>query len=185
VARRNLPGGKSIGGPSVTDRLLDYGLVALVVVIVAGLFRCSRIIMRSFLKRLESTSPLSADRILRAGFLILLAGLLMLPFLTSLLAFASSAALPGGMPLHLTMVAFSIILFSIAEDLFRSFRAYPRDATWTVGRHIAFMSVPLIAFWAVGCLLLSPIFYSGLSIILALFYLYSIGCMPVTDAKKE
>jgi hypothetical protein len=169
----------------VTDRLLDYGLVALVVVIVAGLFRCSRIILKLFLTRLEASGPLSADRVLRAGFLILLAGLLMLPFLTSLLAFANSTALPGGMPLHLAVVALSIILFSIAEDLFRSFRAYPRDATWSTGRHIASMSVPLVVFWAIGCLLLSPIFYSGLSIILALFYLYSVSCRPVASSRKE
>jgi hypothetical protein len=47
------------------------------------------------------------------------------------------------------------------------------------------MSLPLLVFWAVGCLLLSPVFYSGLSIILALFYLYSVGCRPVSAAKKE
>jgi uncharacterized membrane protein len=168
----------------VTDRLLDYGLVALVVVIVAGLFRCSRILLKLFLARLEFSGPLTADRVLRAGFLILLAGLLMLPFLTSLLAFANRASLPGGMPLHLAVVALSIILFSIAEDLFRSFKTYPRDAAWTTGRHFASLSGPLIVFWAVGCLLISPIFYSGLSIILALFYLYSVGCRPAAAGKE-
>jgi hypothetical protein len=170
---------------SLIDRLLDYGLVALVVAIVAGLFRCSRILMKRLLNRMEAAGPLTADRVLRAGFLILLAGLLMLPFLTSLLAFANSTHLPGGMPLHLVMVAASIILFSIAEDLFRSFRLYPRDAAWTARRHFASLSLPLLGFWAVGCLLLSPVFYSGLSIILALFYLYSVGCRSVAPAKKK
>lgn len=162
----------------MTERLLDYGLVALVVGIVALLFRLSRSIMRRLLARMEASAPLTADAVLRAGFLILLAGLLMLPFVTSLLAFADRSRLPGGMPLHLFMVAVSVILFSIAEDLFRSFRSYPPDARWSPGRHMAAMSAPLLVFWATGCLLLSPLFYSGLSVILAAFYLYSVSCRP-------
>lgn len=169
----------------MTDRLLDYGLVAVVVAIVAALFRVSRILLRRLLTRLEASGPLTADRLLRAGFLTLLAGLLMLPFLTSLLAFANRSRLPGGMPLHLGVVAVSVLLFSVAEDLFRSFRAYPRDPAWTVRRHLTSQSVPLLVFWAVGALLLSPIFYSGLSLLLAVFYLYAVSCRPARPTGKE
>jgi len=168
----------------LTERLIDYGLVAIVVVVVAGLFRISRILMKRLLNCMETRHSLTADLVLRTGFLILLAGLLMLPFITSLLAFISTTHLPGGMPLHLVMVAVSIILFSISEDLFRSFRSYPRAVGWTARRHFTFASLPLAAFWAVGCLLLSPLFYSGLSIILAAFYLYSIRCLPTVISPQ-
>lgn len=168
----------------MTERLIDYGLVAIVVVAVAGLFRISRILMKRLLNRVEARCRLTADLVLRMGFLLLLAGLLMLPFITSLLAFINTSHLPGGMPFHLVMVAVSIVLFSISEDLFRSFRSYPREPDWTAGRHFLFISIPLAVFWAVGCLLLSPLFYSGLSIILAVFYLYAIRCLPTVTSQQ-
>ncbi len=161
------------------SRLVDYALVALVIVVIVGLFRLSRYLLNTLLDRIsERDGGLTADRVLRLGLRVLLVGLLGLPFVTSLLAFADPLRLPGGMPLHLAMVAVSVVLFSIAEDSFRIFRGYPRDERWTVGRHMAAAAPFLVGFWLVGCLFLSPLFYSGLTVIIALFYLFALSCRP-------
>jgi hypothetical protein len=96
--------------------------------------------------------------------------------LTAGLALAGNRHLTGGIYLHLAMVAASVIVFSIVEDLFRLYRSYPSDRAWPVREHLARIGPAIIAFWAAGCLLLSPLFYSGLSLILLLFYLYALWC---------
>ena len=170
----------------MTDRLLDYGLVALVILAVLVLFRISRILMNRVMKNLErdGRAP-GADMVLFTGFMFLLTGLLFLPFFTSVLAFFSSESLPGGMIFHLFMVALSIILFSVAEDLFRVFSSHPSDSPWLKTRHMKAIAVPLLVFWGIGCLFLSPLFYSGLTIILVVFYLYALLCRPSGEKGEE
>ena len=170
----------------LTLRLLDYGLVALVILVVVVLFRLSRSLMNRVMSRLERDGvPLSADRILVTGLMFLLCGLLFLPFFTSVLAFFSRESLPGGMILHLFLVALSVIFFSIAEDLFRVFSSYPSDRPWTRSKHMKTVALPLLVFWGIGCLLLSPVFYSGLTIILTLFYLFALACRPSVEKGGE
>lgn len=167
----------------MSQRLIDYALVALVILGVFGLFRVSRILMRSVLTKLKKRyGVLNADRMLVTGFFFLLAGLMFLPAFTSLLAGINSRMLTGGMVLHLVLVAVSVILFSIAEDLFRDFSSCPPRENWTVSRHFKCISIPFITFWATGCVFLSPIFYSGLTVILAIFYLFALSCRPCTNA---
>jgi uncharacterized membrane protein len=159
------------------QRLLDYLLVAIVILCVFGLFRISRIFMRSVLAKLKKRyGVLDADRILLTGFFFLLSGLMFLPAFTSLLAVINNRIFTGGMVLHLVLVAISVILFSIAEDLFRDFSNCPLRENWSVNRHFKYISIPLISFWAIGCILLSPVFYSGLTLIVAIFYLFALSC---------
>jgi len=162
----------------VSQRLVDYALVALVVLAIFGLFRLSRLIMKSIISGLERRKgPLGPDRMLLLAFLFLLAGLLFLPSVTALLAVIDSHSLSGGMVLHLVLVALSIILFSIAEDLFRDFPALRGDGElWPAADHFRRMLVPFAVFWAAGVIFLSPVFYSGLTLLLAVFYLYALTC---------
>ncbi len=168
---------------------MDYLLVALVILAVFGLFRLSRVLLKHILNKLrEKYSTFGADHMLVTGLYFLLAGLLFLPAFTSILAVFNSEALTGGMILHLVLVAISIILFSIAEDLFRDFSTCAPAERWSAGRHGRYISVPLIIFWAVGSIFLSPLFYSGLTLILILFYLFAISCRAGTedgDKKKS
>ena len=160
------------------QRLLDYAIVAAVVLAVFGLFRLSRVLLKQFLFRLESKiGKLGPDRTLFVSFIFLLSGLLFLPSATALLALMDSRHLVGGMPLHLSLVALSIILFSMSEDMLREFPSMKGDSNlWSVSEHFKRLSIPLLLFWALGILFLSPIFYSALTIILSLFYLYALSC---------
>ncbi|MEN8207661.1 MAG: hypothetical protein ABFR50_00265 [Candidatus Fermentibacteria bacterium] len=166
------------------QRLIDYAVVGAVILVVFGLFRISRVLMQRLLKYLRNRyTVFNADRMLVTGLFFLLAGLLFLPAFTSLLALINSSHLPGGIVLHLALVAVSIVLFSISEDLFRDFSSYPSDDYWTVGSHFRFVSVPFILFWATGSIFISPIFYSGLTLILMLFYLFALSCRPSTPSE--
>jgi len=158
------------------SRLLDYALVALVLLALYGLFRLSRLLLARFLEAFSKRrGPLSDDSVLLLGFYSLLAGLSLLPIITWGLAFVDSDMLLGGMPLHLVLVAVSVVLFSFSEDLYGSHRKYA-PGRWSLARHARLASPPLMAFWVLGSLLLSPIFYSGLTIILAVFYAYALRC---------
>jgi hypothetical protein len=150
----------------------------MVVLAVFGLFRLSRIVLKFVMSRLQKKyGVLGQDRTLYVSFLFLLAGLLFLPSFTSLLAVFDRDHLVGGMPLHLSLVALSIILFSISEDMLREFPSIdPGSGAWSVSQHFRRLAIPFILFWAMGVVLLSPIFYSGLTVILALFYLYALSC---------
>ena len=169
------------------QRLTDYALVALVILIVFGLFRLSRIVMNLVLRRIRSKhGVLGPDLTIYVAFLFLLAGLLFLPAFTSVLAVINNHHLFGGLFLHLAMVAISIVLFSIAEDMFREFPSIPggRDL-WKVSDHFRRIALPLGVFWAVGVIFLSPLFYSGLTIVLALFYLYALSCRKAEEAATS
>ncbi len=166
----------------MTERLIDYGMVALVILVIVGLFRLSRVLMNRMLSRLKKKYPvLTADRLLVIGFITLLAGMIFLPFITSVFSFIDNRHLTGGMVFHLLLVALSVILFSVAEDLFRLFSSYPPDRNWSRKKHFRIISVPLLVFWAIGCLFISPLFYSGLTVILALFYLCALACRPSSN----
>jgi len=172
------------------DRLTDYGLVLLVILVIMGLFRVARKLLEKSLSRLSAGGrPLTRDRALYSGMLFLLAGLLFLPFVTALISFVSSEFLPGGMVLHLFLVAVSVVVFSISEDLFRIYRGLPSDpdgGAWSVSMHMRRLVIPLMVFWAAGCVFLSPLFYSGLSVLLTLFYLYAVAfCRPGGEAPAE
>ncbi|OPL19672.1 MAG: hypothetical protein AVO35_01490 [Candidatus Aegiribacteria sp. MLS_C] len=162
-------------------------MVAFVVLIVFGLFRLSRIIMRSVVRRLEARhGSFGSDRMLITGFLFLLCGLLFLPAFTAVLALVDQHHLSGGMVLHLVLVALSIILFSIAEDMFRDFPAiHGGKDLWSVSAHFRRIAMPLMVFWLIGVLFLSPIFYSGLSLILAIFYLFALSCRKTREVERS
>lgn len=167
------------------DRLIDYGLVAMVILVVLVVFRLSRTIMNRLLDRLKrNRTELTSDHLLVTGFVTLLTGLIFLPFITSVLALIDNHHLTGGMILHLFLVTLSVILFSIAEDLFRLFTTYPAGDRWSVGRHFQIVLVPIAVFWLIGCMLVSPLFYSGLTIILTLFYFFALSCRPRTDGAE-
>jgi hypothetical protein len=172
------------------ERLTDYGLVLLVILVIMGLFRISRKLLEKSLSRLSARGrPLTRDRAIYSGMLFLLAGLLFLPFVTALISFVSSEFLPGGMVFHLVLVAVSIVVFSISEDLFRIYRSLPCDpdeGAWSVSGHMSRLVIPLMIFWAAGCVFLSPIFYSGLTVLLTVFYLYAVAfCRPSAVASAE
>lgn len=160
------------------QRLIDYALVAMVVLAVFGLFRLSRLVLKIIMKQLKKKfGVLGQDRTLFISFLFLLTGLLFLPAFTSLLAVVDQTHLVGGMPLHLTLVALSIVLFSISEDMLREFPSIePGSSRWSITKHFRRLALPFLLFWTVGAVFLSPIFYSGLTVILALFYLYALSC---------
>ncbi len=163
------------------QRLIDYAMVAIVILIVFGLFRLSRILMQQLIKTLRSRyTVFGPDRMLVTGLIFLLAGLLFLPAFTSILAVINSNHLTGGMAVHLVLVAISIVLFSISEDLFRDFSTCRSDKKWSIGSHFKCVSVPFLAFWALGCIFISPLFYSGLTLILVLFYLFALSCRSGT-----
>lgn len=155
----------------MTDRLLDYAIVLGVVLLLMSLFKISRFLLHRFTGRERPAgSEFSADYALLWGLRSLLAGLLLLPFITSLLAFADNQRLLGGMPLHLALTAVSVILFSFAEDLFRDYNGYGATSLKPLSWHARRVTPLLLAFWVIGAVFLSPLFYSGLTILVAVFY---------------
>ena len=161
-------------------------MVAIVILAVFGLFRISRILMQRLIKNLRNRyGVFGADRMLVTGLVFLLVGLLFLPAFTSLLSVLNNRHLTGGIAVHLVLVAISIVLFSISEDLFRDFSTCSSDGKWTIGSHFKCVSIPFIAFWAVGCLFISPLFYSGLTVVLVLFYLYALSCRSSTSKRAR
>ncbi len=143
----------------------------IVVLLLSGLFRLSRYLLNVFIRSREKKGFLfTSDQALIWGMRFLLGGMLLLPFVTSLLSFVRNDTLVGGMPLHLILTAISVILFSFAEDLFRDYNSYLNSALKTVQWHRKKLLVPLIVFWVVGCVFLSPIFYSALTLLIVLFY---------------
>lgn len=155
----------------MSQRLMDYGIVLVVIIVLSGLFRLSRRLLSLFVKKYESRGNLfSSDQALLWGMRFLLAGMFLLPFVTSILAFIQNRQLVGGMPFHLGMTAVSVILFSFAEDLFRDYNTFNYKNLKPVSWHTKKLFLPLILFWVAGCVFLSPLFYSGLTILLAVFY---------------
>lgn len=153
------------------QRLADYGIVLGVVLVLMLLFRLSRYMLHKFTKSAqESSAGFNSDQALVWGAYFLLTGLLLLPFITSLLAFFDNSVLIGGMVFHLILTGISVILFSFAEDLFRDYNIYAGKHLKPVAWHLKRVLTPLLVFWAVGCLFLSPLFYSGLTLLLAIFY---------------
>ena len=155
----------------MSQRLIDYGIVLVVVLILSGLFRLSRYLLGVFIKKHETSgNTFSSDLALLWGMRFLLGGMLLLPFVTSLLAFIENQKLIGGMTLHLALTAVSVVLFSFAEDLFRDYNNYEHAKLKDVSWHLKKLLVPVLAFWVTGCLFLSPLFYSGLTILIVVFY---------------
>ncbi|PIE51750.1 hypothetical protein CSA37_07040 [Candidatus Fermentibacteria bacterium] len=148
------------------ERLLDYGIVLGVVLVLMGLFRLSRFLLRRFTAR----ENFDADRALVWAGYFLLSGLLLLPFITALLAFADNQALAGGMPLHLFLTAISVVLFSFAEDLFRDYNSYGSRELKPLSWHVKKLLIPVLVFWIIGCVFISPLFYSGLTVLTSVFY---------------
>jgi len=124
-----------------------------------------------FIKKYEASgNTFSSDQALLWGMRFLLGGMLLLPFLTSLLAFFQNQKLIGGMPLHLFLTAVSVVLFSFAEDLFRDYNNYDISSLMPPAAHIKKLLVPVLLFWVAGCVFLSPLFYSALTVLLSVFY---------------
>ena len=175
----------------MSQRLIDYGIVLAVVLVLSGLFRLSRQLLALFIKKQESKGiEFTSDQALLWGMRFLLCGMMLLPFLTSLLAFVQSGQLVGGMTLHLGLTAFSVVLFSFAEDLFRDYNRYNRKKIQPVAWHTKKLLVSVIVFWAVGCIFISPLFYSGLTILLVIFYRLCLHFrkeleQPVKSRKKK
>jgi len=155
----------------LSQRLTDYGIVLAVVLLLSGLFRLSRYLLGIFIKHREKAGvEFSSDQALVWGMRFLLGGMLLLPFVTSILAFLQNRHLIGGMPLHLGLTAVSVVLFSFAEDLFRDYNSYRTEFLKPVSWHTRTLVLPVLVFWAVGCVFLSPLFYSALTILLVTFY---------------
>lgn len=153
------------------QRLTDYGIVLAVVLVLSALFRLSRYLLGRFIKQKDSSgTAFSSDQALFWGMLFLLAGMIFLPFVTSILAFVQNGHLVGGMTLHLVLTALSVVLFSFSEDLFRDYNSYRSDNLKPVSWHTKRLLTPLLVFWITGCVFLSPLFYSGLTILIAVFY---------------
>ncbi len=158
----------------MNQRLQDALLVALVLVVLKGLFEFTRFLMKRFTAMLAARGhPLNRDSAIQWGIGALLSGLLLLPFFTSILTLFNNRILVGGIVLHLVLVAFSIILFSFAEDLIRLYNSFPPGASGlqSVGSHIKRMLPLIAAFWAVGFICLSPIFYTALTVLICIFYM--------------
>lgn len=169
------------------SRAGEYGLVALVVLVIIVLFRVSRLLLHKILHLLERKYGVyTVDHVIVTGFLFLLIGLLFLPFISSVLGFANRDYLPGGMIFHLVLVAVSVVLFSFAEDLFGSIKKYHSNREiWKIGKHMKIIFLPVLAFLATGILFLSPVFYTGLTIILLVFYFFALWCRPEYQGRKR
>jgi len=155
----------------LSQRFSDYGIVLAVVLLLSGLFRLSRHLLGVFVRSRERAGvEFSSDQALVWGMRFLLGGMLLLPFVTSILTFLQNRHLIGGMPLHLGLTAISVVLFSFAEDLFRDYNNYHTKILKPVSWHTRTLLVPVLVFWAVGCVFLSPLFYSALTILLIIFY---------------
>ncbi len=168
------------------QRFVDYGLVLVGVAALFSLFRLSRLLLGRLLSSLSKGRGIEdADRILLVGFHILLTGLLLLPLVTAALAAFDDAFLPGGIYVHLSLVVISIILFSFTEDIFGGLRTRRREAGWTTGRHFSRIGPSLAVFWLLGVVFLSPLFYSGLTLVLAVFYLVALKSLPARSRAGE
>jgi uncharacterized membrane protein len=155
----------------LSQRFTDYGIVLVVVLLLSGLFRLSRYLLGVFIRNREKNGiEFSSDQALVWGMRFLLGGMLLLPFVTSILAFLQNRHLIGGMPLHLGLTAISVVLFSFAEDLFRDYNNYQTKVLNSVSWHARILLVPVIVFWVIGCVFLSPLFYSALTVLLVIFY---------------
>ncbi len=155
----------------MTQRLADYGIVLGIVLVLVILFRLSRNLLHRFTSAAEKRNgSFSLDDALLWGMRFLLTGLLLLPFVTSILAFVNNRHLAGGIALHLSLTAVSVVLFSFAEDLFRDYNSYGGTQLKTVSWHWKRIMPLLIGFWVVGTVFLSPLFYSGLTVLAAVFY---------------
>ncbi len=158
----------------MNQRIHDILLVVLVLAVLKGLFELTRLLLKRFVALMAAKGhALTRDTAIQWGMGFLLCGLLMLPFFTSILALFDNRALVGGIVLHLTLVAVSIVLFSFAEDLIRLYNTFPagRAGLLPVGSHVRRMLPFLTTFWAVGFLFLSPIFYSALTLLLFIFFI--------------
>lgn len=155
----------------MSQRLIDYGIVLAVVLVLSGLFRLSRHLLGVFIKKQESRGIVfSSDQALVWGMRFLLGGMILLPFVTSILAFAQNRQLVGGIALHLGLTAVSVVLFSFAEDLFRDYNSYRCNNLKSVSWHSKKLLLLVLLFWVTGCVFLSPLFYSGLTVLLVVFY---------------
>ena len=155
----------------MTQRLADYGIVLGVVLVLVILFRLSRNLLHRFTSSARGRNgSFSLDDALVWGMRFLLTGLLLLPFVTSILAFVNNRHLTGGIVLHLSLTAVSVILFSFAEDLFRDYNSYGGTQLKPVSWHWKRVMPLLAVFWVVGTVFLSPLFYSGLTLLAAVFY---------------
>lgn len=155
-------------------RIMDILLVVFVLALLKGLFEITRRLLRRFTGLLARRGrPLHRDSAIQWGMGSLLAGLLLLPFFTAILAFFQNRRLTGGLVLHLILVAVSIVLFSFSEDLLRLYNTFPRmkNGLLPVSAHFRRMLPFIMVFWAAGVLFLSPLFYSALTVLLLVFYL--------------
>lgn len=172
----------------MSQRLTDYGTVLAVVLVLSGLFRLSRWVLGLFIKKMDSKgSPFSSDQALLWGIRFMLSGMILLPFITSLLAFGNNTHLSGGMALHLVLTAVSVVLFSFAEDLFRDYNNYDKSTLKPVSWHFRQLYIPVLVFWIIGCVFLSPLFYSGLTILVSVFYRLCLYFRksPVTEKPRK
>lgn len=158
----------------MNQRVHDILLVLLVLAVLKGLFELTRLLLKRFVALLAAKGhALTRDTAIQWGMRFLLFGLLMLPFFTSVLALFDNRHLVGGIVLHLVLVALSIILFSFAEDLIRLYNTFPagRTGLLPVEGHVRRFLPFLGAFWVLGVLLLSPIFYSALTVLIFVFFI--------------
>jgi len=163
------------------QRILDYVTVAAVIAVMMLLFRLSRFLLSRILRLRERRGgPVDCNDAIRLGFRFLLAGMLFLPLATALAARADNRFLIGGTVLHLSLVAVSIVLFSFAEDLFAGMKKMPPTRAVSTGEHFRSAGPLLIIFWLLGSLFLSPIFYSALTLVLGVFYLFALAARPGT-----
>ncbi len=155
----------------MSERLIDYGIVIFIVVLLSLLFRLSRYLLNSFISRSERKGFIfSSDMALLWGMRFLLVGMLLLPFITSMFAFINNKNLIGGMPFHLFLTAISVVLFSFSEDLFRDYNSYNKTSLKPQVWHAKQLVIPVVVFWLIGILFISPLFYSGLTILIVVFY---------------
>lgn len=167
------------------QRLTDYGIVLGIVLLLSGLFRLSRYLLDTFIKKQEAGGyTFTSDQALLWGMRFLLGGMILLPFVTSILAFVQNQQLIGGMSLHLGLTAVSVILFSFAEDLFRDYNKYKTDQLKPFSWHTKKLLLPVILFWITGCVFISPLFYSGLTVLLAIFYWLCLYFRKTTRQSK-
>ncbi len=155
----------------MSERFIDYGIVIFIVILLSLLFKLSRHLLNSFTSKFEQKGiAFSSDMALLWGMRFLLTGMLLLPFITSLFAFANNQQLIGGMPFHLFLTAVSVVLFSFSEDLFRDYNTYNNTSLKPQVWHAKKLVIPIIIFWLVGVIFISPLFYSGLTILIVVFY---------------
>lgn len=155
----------------MSQRFMDYGIVIFIVLLLSLLFRLSRYLLNKFISKIENKGfQFSSDMALLWGMRFLLVGMLLLPFITSIFAFVDNQKLIGGMPFHLFLTVISVILFSFSEDLFRDYNSYSKNSLKSQSWHAKQLLIPIIVFWLIGIVFISPLFYSGLTILIVVFY---------------